>query len=90
MLFAAEAALEAADEEEEEPDPPEETRLVEARKAADRLLDPAELLDPLDDAFDCDAFEVTVAATICELRLFEPSRPKLDRLPRICGLIIEE
>ncbi len=67
------------------PDDADPTRLVEARRAADRLPPPEPEVAGL--ALDLDAFEVTVAAAVVldESRLPRPNPP---RLPRSCGLMM--
>ena len=89
MEFEVEAALEeelAEEEEDEEELDDDATRLVEARRAADMLLLELPELDPLELAFDFEAFDVTLALTVVELEELPESRPNPERLPRIWGL----
>ena len=60
-------ALELLEEDEEDEELDEDaTRLVDARRAADILLPELPELDPLELAFDFEAFEVTLALTVVD------------------------
>ncbi len=88
-MVALDAELLLVDELEVDDDEP--MRLVDAFRAEDMLPElPAADEEVL--AFELEALELTVALWVVldELEALARSRPKPDRLPRICGLMIAE